>query len=100
MVPLKYLTPFTFLALLPLGGWLGGGWTFIAAAATPVCLAGLDAALGSDKPPADEAMGSISQWLPRIYIVLQLGATAWAAAWASRSSTSCSRQRVWLSPQV
>src|SRR4051812_11808819 len=88
MAPLKYLTPFTFLALLPLGGWLGGGWTFIAAAATPVCLTGLDAALGKDKSTGDEAHGVISRWLPRIYCVLQVGATAWAAAWAARPSTS------------
>jgi alkane 1-monooxygenase len=87
-VPLKYLTPFTFLALLPWGAWHGGGWTFTAAAATPLCLSGLDAALGQDKPNWDAANGVISQWLPKIYIALQVAATAWAAAWATRPSTS------------
>jgi len=87
MGPLKYLTPFAFLALLPLGGWLGGAWTFLAAAATPLCLASLDEALGEDVPLAQPSR-SASRWLPRIYVVLQLAATAWAAAWVARPATS------------
>ena len=25
----KYWAPFAFLALVPIGGWLGGAWTFL-----------------------------------------------------------------------
>jgi len=88
MVPLRYLTPFTFLALLPLGGWLGGAWTFAAAAATPLCLAGLDGVLGQDAAPARLTSGAIPRWLPQIYIFLQLAATAWAGALVARPATS------------
>ena len=87
MVPLRYLTPFAFLALLPLGGWLGGAWTFMAAAATPLCLVSLDAALGEDEPDARPETGSAPRWLPRIYILLQLAGTAWAAALVARPDT-------------
>src|SRR5689334_14135413 len=48
MTPLRYLTPFVFLALLSLGAWLGGAWTLLAAAATPIGLMSLDVALGKD----------------------------------------------------
>jgi alkane 1-monooxygenase len=88
MAPIRYLTPFAFLALLPLGGWLGGAWTFLAAAATPLCLATLDTALGKEPEPAGQATGPAARWLPRIYILLQLAATAWAAAWVARPATS------------
>src|SRR5690349_19504357 len=87
MAPLRYLVPFAFLALLPLGGWLGGAWTFMAAAATPLCLVGLDAALG-DETSRDAASTSIGRWLPRTYIVLQLAANAWAAVLIARSTPS------------
>lgn len=87
MMPFRYLTPFAFLALLPLGGWLGGGWTFAAAIATPLCLVGFDAALGEDEAVARPGSGSIPRWVPRIYILLQLLATAWAAAIVARPDT-------------
>lgn len=85
---LRYLTPFAFLALLPLGGWLGGAWTFLAAAATPLCLASLDVVLGEAEASAWPASGPAARWLPRIYIPLQFAATAWAAAWITRPGTS------------
>jgi alkane 1-monooxygenase len=88
MAPIRYLTPFAFLALLPLGGWLGGAWTFLAAAATPLCLATLDTALGRKPEPAEPATRRAARWLPRIYILLQLAVTAWAAAWVARPETS------------
>jgi len=88
MAPIRYLTPFAFLALLPLGGWLGGAWTFLGAAATPLCLATLDTALGKEPEPAEPATGPAARWLPRIYILLQLAATGWAAAWVARPATS------------
>lgn len=89
MAPLRYLTPFAFLALLPLGGWLGGAWTFLAAIATLLCLVSLDEVLG-EEPAAAQAMSGqrAARWLPRIYILLQLAATAWATAWVARPATS------------
>jgi len=86
MAPLRYFTPFAFLALVPLGGWLGGAWTFLAAAATPLCLASLDSALGDDDASADAT--TASRWLPRVYILLQLAATGWAAAFVAGPTTS------------
>jgi alkane 1-monooxygenase len=86
MVPLRYLSPFAFLALLPVGGWLGGAWTFIGAAATPLCLVSLDRMLGEDRALPQLASGPASRWAPRIYILLQLVANAWAAVWIARPS--------------
>jgi alkane 1-monooxygenase len=79
MVPLRYLTPFAFLALLAAGVWLGGAWTFTAAAATPLCLAGLDTLLGEDTAGMGPTVTAGLRWLPRAYILLQLAVTAWAA---------------------
>ena len=88
-MPFRYVTPFVFLALLPIGVWLGGAWTFIGAAATPLCLAGFDAMLGEDEA-ASVPDGSFwaPRWLPRIYILLQLALMAWGAALVARSSMS------------
>jgi alkane 1-monooxygenase len=88
MVPLRYFTPFAFLVLLPLGGWLGGAWTFMPAVATPLCLASLDVALGEDRKAADATDDASSRWLPRFYIVVQLAVTGWAAVWVARPTTS------------
>lgn len=88
MVPMRYLTPFAFLALLPLGGLLGGAWTYMAAAATPVCLASLDIALGDDEVTSDPGEAAAPRWLPRIYILFQLAATGWAAMIVARPTTS------------
>ena len=85
-MPFKYLTPFAFLALVPLGGWLGGVWTFMAAAATPLGLVGLDALLGEEERHCSE--GGKARWLPRIYVVVQLAATLWATMWVERPGTS------------
>jgi alkane 1-monooxygenase len=87
MPQLRYLTPFAFLALVPLGGWLGGAWTFSAAAATPLCLVGLDAMLGEERGPADRIGTPVSRWFPRLYVFLQLGVNAWAAVWVVRPDT-------------
>jgi len=87
-VPIRYLTPFAFLALLPLGGWLGGAWTFMAAAATPLFLAGLDPLLGEDEARPRHVAVGFQRWFPRIYVMLQLVVTAWAAIWAARPGTS------------
>lgn len=86
-VLLKYLTPFAFLALVPLGGWLGGAWAFMAAVATPLCLTSFDTLLGDELAVTSER-ASPARWVPRIYIVLQLATTGWAALWVSRPTTS------------
>ena len=88
MARLKYLTPFAFLALLPLGGRFGGAWTFLAAAATPLCLAGLDAIFGEDRGSATSERAPVSRWIPKLYIVLQLAANAWAAMLVANPATS------------
>ena len=75
-----YLTPFAFLALFGAGMRLGGAWTFAAAAATPACLAVLDAALGRDEVAPFRSGGEWMRWLPRAYVLLQLAANAAAAA--------------------
>lgn len=88
MAPLRYLTPFAFLALVPVGAWLGGAWTFLAAAATPLGLMSLDAALGKEGRSGQLLDGPVSRWFPRIYIVLQLAATAWVAALVARGEVT------------
>lgn len=87
MAQLRYLTPFAFLALLPLGGWLGGAWTFMAAAAIPLCLVGLDAGLGDEAARTRVPNGSAARLIPRVYIVLQLAVTTWAAVFAAQRGT-------------
>ena len=80
LMPLfRYLAPFAFLSLLPVGGMLGGAWTFLAAVATSLLLAGLDGALGeADERPLH--LSARGRWFPRAYVLLQLAATTWAAA--------------------
>ena len=85
---LRFLTPFAFLALLPVGGWLGGAWTFMAAGATPVLLASFDAALGADGAPTNPEARSVPRWVPRLYLILQLAMNLWCAALVAKSSTS------------
>ena len=85
MAQLRYFSPFAFLALLPLGGALGGGWAFLAAVATPLCLTLLDSALGSERNSRSYDGGS--RWIPRIYVVLQLAATTWMAVRVASPST-------------
>lgn len=87
MALLKYLTPFAFLALLPVGAALGGAWTFLAAGATPLFLAAFDGALGEEGEDESSRKAG-SRWFPRIYVVLQLAATASAAILVASSSTS------------
>jgi len=84
MSPLGFCPPFLVLALVALGARLGGGWTFAAFLAAPLCLAGLDAALGDDTgdlPPRGEAA---YRQLPLLYVLLQLAVTGWLAVRVSR----------------
>ena len=87
-MPLKYVTPIAFLALLPLGGWLGGAWTFTAAVATPLCLAALDGVLGDDTAPPEQVDKAAAPWWPRVYIFLQLAVSVCAVDYVTRSTTS------------
>ena len=87
MTPFRYLTPFVFLALLPLGAWLGGVWTFLPAIVTPLGLVCLDAALGREEHFSEPEAGPIPRWFPRVYIVLQLVTTLWVATIVSSPDT-------------
>jgi alkane 1-monooxygenase len=84
----RYLAPFVFLGLLPLGAWLGGAWTFLAAASTPIFLACLDEVLGEDTAPPDRTGRRVPRWAPGTYVVLQLALTALSAAVAARTPTT------------
>jgi alkane 1-monooxygenase len=84
----RFLTPFAFLALLPLGGLLGGEWTFLAAGAIPLFLVGLDGWLGADGAAADLEGRTIPRWVPRLYLALQLALNICGGALAARSSTT------------
>jgi alkane 1-monooxygenase len=88
MTPLRYLTPFVFLALLPLGAWLGGAWTLLAAAATPIGLMSLDVALGKDGASLPVEHGAGPRWFPRMYIVAQLVASVWVATLVARGAVT------------
>jgi alkane 1-monooxygenase len=84
---LKHALPFGFLALLPLGAWLGGPWVLAPALATPLLLTALDATLG--EAPAPSGLGGLvaHRLLAWLYIPLQLGALAGTAALAAQPST-------------
>ncbi len=84
----RYLTPFAFLTLLPLGEWLGGAWTFAAAAACALSIAGLDTVLGESGALAELSGGVATRWFPRFYILLQLGVTAWTAVRVAQPATT------------
>ena len=86
MLP-RYLTPFAFLALFLLGGWIGGVWTFLGAVATPLSLVALDALAGADEGTADGKRAERLRGLARIYVVLQLAANAWAAVRVANPAT-------------
>ena len=83
---MKYLTPFAFLALLPLGLWLGGVWTFSEAVALPLGLAIFDELFGYAGQAV--ASGGFERWLPRVYVLLQLAVNFVCAGWAARPGTS------------
>jgi len=84
----RYLTPFAFLTLLPLGEWLGGAWTFAATAACALSIAGFDTILGESGSLAELSGGVATRWFPRVYILLQLAVTAWTAVRITLPSTT------------
>jgi len=75
----RFLLPFLFLALLPLGAMLGGGWTFLAAIVTVLSLLAQDRIGSIELIKGTAGTGPMSRWIPRIYILLQLAATLWSA---------------------
>ncbi len=83
----RFITPFVFLALVPLGASLGGAFALLAAAATPACLATMDVALGEDRAPARRKDPISPRLLPSVYVILQLAVTGWAAALVAGPST-------------
>ena len=82
----RFLLPFAFLALLPIGAALGGGWTFLAAIVTLATLLAQDGLGSAELIRGGTATGAISRWIPRAYILLQLAATAWAASLVARGT--------------
>lgn len=83
----KYWSPFGFLALIPLGYWLGGPWTFLLLAVLPLALAGGDWLLGEEPPHASDTAPLGHRLLPWIYIPLQLIELVWAGQIVARPST-------------
>src|SRR4029079_14548207 len=77
MAPLRFLAPFGFLALVPLGALLGGGWTLAAAVATGLALALLDSAFGKESRPGQAGGSAALRGVPAIYVLLQLAVTVW-----------------------
>jgi len=83
----KYWAPFGFLALVPLGWWLGGDWTFLLLGVLPLALAGGDWLLGAEPPQVagDAPIGH--RLLPWLYIPLQLVEIVWAGWLVAQPST-------------
>ena len=65
---------------------MGGAWTFLAAAATPVVLIALDAAFGEER--SVHAGVACPRWVPRLYIVFQLVVTARVVAIVASPGTT------------
>jgi alkane 1-monooxygenase len=83
----KYWSPFAFLALVPLGYWLGGPWTLLLLGVLPLALAGGDWLLGAEPPSVagDRPIGH--RLLPWLYIPLQLIEIVWAGWVVAQPST-------------
>jgi alkane 1-monooxygenase len=86
MAAAKYWSAFGFLALVPLGVWLGGAWTFLLVGALPVVLVAVDWMGG----PESEASASAAPYrlLPYLYIPLQLIALAWGGWLVTQPTTT------------
>lgn len=83
----KYWAAFGFLALIPLGWWLGGAWTFLLLGALPLTLAGGDWLLGEEAPLAHAKTPLRHRLLPWLYIPLQLIELVWAGWLVAQPST-------------
>jgi alkane 1-monooxygenase len=75
---LSYSLPFCFLATVPLGFLLGGGWSFLTLLVMPLAIAGLDGAFGSPPDAATRQSAPLCGALPRLFIMLQIAMTVWA----------------------
>jgi alkane 1-monooxygenase len=81
----KYWSAFGFLALVPVGYWLGGAWTLLLVGALPLALVIADEWLGDETvaPPQPAAY----RLLPWLYIPAQLAVTFWAGWIVARPAT-------------
>jgi alkane 1-monooxygenase len=83
----KYWSPFGFLALIPLGYWLGGPSNYLLLAVLPLALAGGDWLLGEEPPLTHDQTPVGHRLLPWLYIPLQLLEIAWAGWIVAQPST-------------
>jgi alkane 1-monooxygenase len=81
----KYWSAFGFLALVPVGYWLGGAWTFLLVGALPLALLVGDGWLGDETALPPDA--SPYRLLPWLYIPAQLAVTLWAGWVVARPAT-------------
>ncbi len=88
MRAMRYWLPFAFLALVPVGAWLGGPWCFALVAVMPISIVGLDIALGAPIRSTGEAAAARFRLLPWLYIPSQLAVISWTAGVVARPSTS------------
>lgn len=88
MKALGYALPFGFLATVPLGFLLGGGWSFLTALLMPLAIAGLDGAFGSGPNSGTGQAAPFYRALPRGFIVLQIATTVWAGLTISGPAVS------------
>ncbi len=79
MRALRFALPFLFLATAPVGFWLGGLWSWLTLALTPILLCSFDLALGTEPPPPAERDDFTHRALPWLYIAAQIAVTVWAA---------------------
>ena len=85
MAAARYWAAFGFLALAPVGYWLGGAWTFLLVGALPLALVVCDEWLGDETVlPAGPSPYRLLPWL---YIPAQIAATAWAG-WVVAQATT------------
>lgn len=88
MVAARHWIPFGFLALIPLGIWLGGAWTFLLGGALPVILTLCDWLFGVESEISTPSQGAPYRLAAWLYIPLQLATTIWAGAVIAQPSTS------------
>jgi alkane 1-monooxygenase len=84
----RYWSPFGFLALVPIGFWLGGAWSFLLVGVLPLALTGFDWLLGEEAAPEETAPPLAYRLLPYLYIPLQLATIAWAGWEIAQPATS------------
>jgi alkane 1-monooxygenase len=82
----KYWAAFGFLALVPLGYWLGGAWSFLLVGALPLALVACDVALGDEV--VFEPSPAPYRLLPWLYIPAQLAVIGWAGWTVAQPATS------------